>query len=160
MHGYFERWRAIGQLLGVADDLIPESIDEGRLLTQRIIERQSAESDEGKVLTKALIEFSKDGIPGKIFDIAPEALISYFVGASLSKKIGLSDAIGCLGFGIPAILASTFRLVEKLEEKSDRIEHISNNISRRLVIGMVRYFDQHSDRHFQIPSEFQKAWEL
>jgi len=160
MYAYFERWRAIGQLLGVADDMIPQSIDEGRLLTQRVIERQSAESDEGKLLTKALIEFAKYGIPGKIFDIAPEALITYFVGASLGKKIGISDAFGCLGFGIPAILASTFRIVEKLEKKSDRIEHISNKISKRLVIGMVRYFDKHSERHFQIPTEFQKAWDL
>ncbi len=160
LHAYFERWRAIGVLLGVSTDLIPESIHDGRILLNRILERHSGASEAGKLLTKALVEFSKESIPGKIFDITPEALISYFVGVETAKKLGINTSFGCFGFGIPAIVASIFNLVEKLEDKSDKIVHITNKLSKKLVFAMVDYFDDYKQRKFEVPHEFKSSWDL
>jgi hypothetical protein len=158
LHAYFERWRAIGVLLGVSTELIPESIHDGRILLNRILERHSGASEAGKLLTKALIEFSKESIPGKIFDITPEALISYFVGVETAKKLGISTSFGCFGFGIPAIIASIFHLVEKLEDKSEKIMRVTNTLSKKLVFAMVDYFDDYKQKKFEVPHEFKSSW--
>ncbi len=158
-HAFFERWRAIGVILGVAEELIPESIEDGRLLLNKILERQSGPSESGKLLTKALVTFSKETIPGKIFDVTPEALITFFTGKDIANYLGIGKP-GCLGFGIPAIIASFFRLVEKLEDRSDKIEYFTNKLSQRLVLAMVGYFDTYKQRQFEIPSEFKGAWNI
>lgn len=160
IHAYFERWRAIGVVLGVSEDLIPQSMDEGRLLLNKIVSRQSAASESGQLLTKALVEFSKKTIPGKIFDVTPEALIIYFSGKEMAENLGLKSSKGCFGFGIPAILASVFHLIEKLEDRSDRIEYVTNRLSKKLVVAMVDYFDDYKERKFEIPEEFRTAWNL
>jgi hypothetical protein len=158
-HAFFERWRAIGFILGVSEELIPESIDDGRLLLNKILERQSGPSDAGKLLTKALVNFSRDAIPGKIFDVTPEALITFFTGNEIANHLGLGNP-GCLGFGIPAIIASFFRMIEKLEDRSDKIEYITNKLSQKLVLAMVGYFDKYKQKQFEIPSEFKSAWNI
>jgi hypothetical protein len=160
IHAYFERWRAIGVLLGVSEDLIPQNIDDGRLLLNIIVSRQSAASESGQLLTKALVEFSKKTIPGKIFDVTPEALIIYFSGREMAEHLGLKITKGCFGFGIPALLASVFHLIEKLEDRSDRIEYVTNRLSKKLVVAMVDYFDDYKERKFEVPEEFRTAWNL
>jgi hypothetical protein len=158
LHAYFERWRAIGVLLGVDPEMIPESIDDGRLLLSKILQRQSGASEAGKLLTKSLVQFSKEAIPGKIFDVAPEALIIYFTGKEISSKLGVSSKIGCFGFGIPAVLASIFGLGEKLEDKSPNIQRLVDKLSIKLIQSMVKYFDEYKNRNFEIPAEFRGFW--
>jgi hypothetical protein len=105
-----------------------------------------------------LVQFSKEAIPGKIFDVAPEALIIYFTGKEISDKLGISSKIGCFGFGIPVIIASIFGIGEKLEEKSPKIERLVDKISLKLIQSMVKYFDTYKNRNFEIPVEFKEIW--
>lgn len=157
---FFERWRAIGMLLGVNPDLIPKDIEDGRLLTKRILKRVSGSSEDGKILTTALIQFSKNSIPGKIFDVTPESLIYFFNGKELAEHLGVSKHPGCLGVGIPAVLAKAFSSIERLEDKSDRIEYVSYKLSRKLISALVKYFDTYRQRKFSLPEEFKLAWKI
>ena len=158
LNAYFERWKAIGLLLGVNPDLIPENIDEGRILLTKILERNSGSSEAGILLTQALVDFSKNTIPGKIFDITPEALINYFVGTKISGYLHVNNQLGCVNFAIPAVLASIFHLGEHLEGKSTRISHIADKLSNKLIHAMVNYFDTYKTKAFEIPAEFQQLW--
>jgi hypothetical protein len=160
VHSYFERWKAIGLLLGVHPDLIPESIHDGKQLLTKILERQSRPSEAGTLLCKALVHFAKNSIPGKIFDITPESLIYYFNGREIAQHLGITHNSGCLGFAVPNILASIFSTIERLESKSDRIEMISNKLSKKLVLAMINYFDSKKLKRFIIPAEFQTAWKI
>ena len=151
---YFERWKAIGVLLGIHEDLLPVNIEDGRMLLKAILNRQMAESEAGKQLTKALVLFAKESIPGKIFDVAPEALITFFTGHEISGILGINNKPGCFGFGIPAILISVFNLGEKLEGDQNKINYLANMLSGKLMQAMVNYFDKYKERKFVIPKEF------
>lgn len=157
-NAYFERWKAIGLLLGVDQDLIPADIDEGRLLLTKILERNSGTSEAGILLTKALVDFSKNAIPGKIFDITPEVLINYFTGSTVTEYLHVNSQPGCFGFAIPALFASIFHLGERLEGNSDRINYIAIKLSNRLIHAMVNYFDKYKNQTFEIPAEFKPYW--
>lgn len=157
---FFERWRAIGLLLGVDPDMIPKNSEEGRQLTKKVLDRVSGPSDAGKILTSALIKFSKDSIPGKIFDITPESLIYFFNGKELAEHLGVSERSGCLGVAIPSVMAKAFSSIERLENKSDRIEYVSNQLSKKLISALVKYFDTYKQRRFSVPEEFQVAWKI
>jgi len=158
LSAYFERWKAIGLILGVDRDLIPENIDEGRDLLSKILERNSGSSEAGVLLTNALVDFSKNTIPGKIFDVTPEAMITYFAGTKISGYLQVNNQLGCVGFAIPAVLASIFHLGEQLEGRSDRINHIADKLSNKLIYAMVNYFDTYKNKQFEIPVEFRKLW--
>ena len=110
------------------------------------------------LLTKALIDFSKNAIPGKVFDIAPESLIAYFTGAKISTYLNVSNQPGCSGFVIPAMLASIFHVGEHLEGNSRKIDHIANTLSNNLMHAMVKYFNRYKNITFEIPGEFRSLW--
>ncbi len=158
IQAYFDRWRAIGLLLGIDSDLIPETMEEGRLLLNTVLERNSATSDAGQLLTKALIEFSKNSIPGKIMDITPESLITYFTGREMASQLGVSTQTGCLGMIVPSFLASLFNIGENLEGNASKIHYISDRLSSKLTQAMVNYFDRYKKRSFIIPAEFEAKW--
>jgi hypothetical protein len=159
LEAYFQRWKVIGLMLGIDPDLIPHNMDHGRKLLDKVLSRQSGPSEEGKLLTGALIQFSKEAIPGKIFDVAPESLIRYFTGKIHAEYLGIPGPAGCLGLTIPAIFRTVFNLAESLEEKSPRIQFIADILSIRLVNGMVGYFDNYKQSWFRIPDEFGTRWE-
>jgi len=155
---YYTRWRAIGIVLGIDEDMIPKTVDEGRLLLSIILKRNAESSESGVLLTKALIDFSKNSIPGKVFDVTPEVLISFFVGREISEYLGINDNAGCLGFGIPVIFVSLFQLGERVEENQESVNHIANKISLKLMHGMVNYSDNYKKKNFEVPEEFKSAW--
>ena len=154
---YFERWKAIGLLLGIDENILPENIDDGRMLINIILKRNMGTSEAGILLTKALVEFSKNAIPGNIFDVAPETLIEYFTGSEISGHLGIKNQAGCFGFGVPALLVYIFNLGEKIEGDPEKINYIANKLSSKLMEAMVNYFDKYKERHFEIPDEF-RIW--
>jgi hypothetical protein len=160
LNAYFERWNAIATLLGIDDDLLPGDMQEGRELLNRILYRQARSSEEGRLLTQALVNFSKEVIPGNKLDVAPGILIHYLIGEEYAKILGIKIAPGCLGIALPAFISTMFNLVEKLEEKSPKIKSLSDSLSGLLVKGMVGYFDIYKKRQFEIPSEFAEVWNL
>ena len=157
LDAYYNRWKAIGLVLGVEQEMIPENIDEARMLLNIILDRNSKRSEAGLLLTKSLVDFSKNAIPGKVIDTAPEILISYFIGEELSNHLGLGNKFGCLGFAVPSFLSTLFGIGETLEGNSQKVNEIANKLSLRLMHAMVNYFNKYKNRNFSIPEEF-NSW--
>lgn len=94
---YFRAWMAIGKIMGIRDDLIPASIDEGRALTRLIHERQIAASPEGAMLARALVEGYQRLLPA-LLEGAPVSLIHFFLdsdpftGQNVAALLGLPPA--------------------------------------------------------------------
>jgi hypothetical protein len=89
-----------------------------------------------------------------------DKLIRYFVGKNHASQLGVSQAKGCFGITIPAFISLLFNLTEELEEKSPLIELAANQISMKLVHGMVNYFDNYKQTYFRVPDEFASRWDI
>lgn len=159
---YVHTWTAIGASLGIDEDLLPKDVSEARLLLNRILERQSAPSESGRLLARALIQFCEDQIPKDWLDNAAAALMRHLIGKERADMLGIYPGPGCLGYLLPPFLRSVFRLGEKLEDRTgdQPLEEVLEWLSRQTVKAMVNYFDKFKQRHFHIPSAMQKAWDI
>lgn len=157
---FLKRWFAIGHLLGIKEELIPTSREEADWLLKTILNRQAKMNNEGKTLTKALIYFSEQTIPGTFLDITPKALIQFFVGEDYAKMLGAYTWWFGFASMIPGFLRKVFSLGERIEDKDERIAWLADKFSNLMAKAMVGYFNAYKNQNFSIKDELKKAWNL
>jgi hypothetical protein len=81
-------WRYIGYQMHIADELLPASVAEARLLENKIKLRHFQTSEEGRVLTKELIDHYKTYFPS-IAAYFVSAHMRYLLGMEISALLGL-----------------------------------------------------------------------
>lgn len=155
---FLHRWKVIGHLLGVDQRLLPDDVNNGRTLLRMILEMEAKETEHGKILTKALVEFTKDAIPKERLDATPELLIRFLVGEDISRKLGVSLASGCLGVVLPEVIGRLFNLIEKLEDKDIALERILDVTSSLLMQYMLGVFREKKGARFNVPEALRMTW--
>ncbi|MEM9340084.1 MAG: oxygenase MpaB family protein [Bacteroidota bacterium] len=93
---YVHCWKMAGYLLGIDEDLLTDSFDDGWRLALKILSHQVAPSAEGEELTKTCIEIPKKVTAGIAFKEMPEYLI----------RLLLSDESIALGVDIGAVIGA------------------------------------------------------
>lgn len=163
---YTHCWKVIGYLMGVNEDLLPDTFDQGWTLATRILEHQAAESMEGQALTASCIAFIKHMMPGNAFDEVPEYLMWYFfqdVSASSNKNLAQM-----IGISSHATLKDEFVLkltqffmgdLTHLEHRKI-IERISGPFNHLLLQGMLKHYNDGKKIRFLIPASLQEDWQL
>ena len=155
---FLHTWTAIGQLLGIREELLPRTLPEAQSLIDRILARQSKASEAGTLLTNALLDFAESVLPDR-FDALPKHLMQHLIGPERAQMLGVSPANGCLAFLLPEALRTYFRISERLE---DRIEQplgvFLDLLARKTAEGMVGYFDKHKGRAFHIPAALEASF--
>lgn len=155
---YYHCWRGIGSLMGINQELLPATQQEGFKLNEQILARQGATSSAGHQLTQALLRFAEATIPKTILDDAPEALIRYLVGPSTAQLLGVAPPKGCLSNILPHALGKLFAWGERLEERSLPFSNTMDFVSRQLTLSMVNFFNEYKQSYFRIPNTMQLAW--
>ncbi|HHP7243030.1 MAG TPA: oxygenase MpaB family protein [Cyclobacteriaceae bacterium] len=93
-NNFLAYWNKVGYLLGINEELLPIDSREAYFLEKFIRERNFKESQEGKVLTKALVEFIQDQEVFKQFPKIVESLMAYNLGPKLGPLLGLKNYYG------------------------------------------------------------------
>lgn len=159
LEAYLHTWCAIGEILGIDGDLLPENLEEGQQLLDKILERQSGSSDAGKLLAKALVQFSRETFPRDRLDDAPVYIIRSLIGRERADMLDIYPKYSILGIAAPLFLRKLFRLAERLEDKIDGpVRIVIDRISDKMVRAMVGYFDTYKDRKFSISAEMKSRW--
>lgn len=86
---FFHTWRVIGHLLGVDERLNPEQFESGVALTERILARQWAPSEAGRVVTRALLDYMQGMLANPLLAGAPPTLIRHLAGNQLADMLGV-----------------------------------------------------------------------
>ena len=159
-NAYLHNWKVIGHILGIEPALLPADIHEGRYLLKRILERQAGETEGGKIMASALIQFAKEVLPGKAFDTSPQAIMRYLAGDELTDMLGVEPKAGCLGSIAPFFMKQIIRKVERMEDSDIAPKLVLDALSRKLMMAMVRYFNNYKNRPFEVPEELAEAWDL
>jgi hypothetical protein len=155
---YTHIWAAVGQLMGVNKALLPQSYDEGAWLMDKILQRQSASSEAGQLLARALIDFGNRALNSGQLAGTPQAIIQFLIGPQYAKMLNVAPE-GCLSQLVPGVLRTAFKLGERLEDQIDGpLRAAIEYFSKRTTQGLVNYFDEYPDRQFQVPLAFRKAW--
>lgn len=157
---YLDAWRAIGALMGVRDELIPKDLAEADALTRTIQARQIAASDEGKLMTTALLEMLEANMPLRVLKDVPAALMRIF----FEPYPGVAD-----GLGVPE-----HRLEDRLVELATRIggriasaiddEAHRHRLLRVVSLAFIQFWinvDRGGQRTtFSVPTDLREYWDL
>lgn len=89
---YLHLWKVIGHYLGVHPDLLPTDLIDAAELMEAIRDRQWRPTEDGKVLTGALVDMMQSYFPGDALDGFPIALIRTLSGDHCADLLGLPKA--------------------------------------------------------------------
>jgi len=118
---YLHTWNIVGHILGIRPEMLAANYADAAALIARVSERQFAPSEEGRMMTRALVDMMRHEIPGNLFDRAPELLIRYFLGARVAEMVGVSAG------EISELIAGPLRLVAQARSK---LLHDSTELAR------------------------------
>lgn len=89
---YVHLWNVIGHVMGVQRELMPESFEEAASLFHALKQRLAGPSEEGKVLTAAMIDWTNRLVPRPLRRLNPAAeLIVHFVGPQSAAMLGIEQ---------------------------------------------------------------------
>lgn len=157
---FLHAWKVAGHLMGLEAALLPDSVEAGRYLHDKILSRQAGPSEDGYILTQALITFVERVAPGKVLDPAPQILMRYLIGDQLADMLGVESRKGCLGWLVPRSLRTLFSYTERMEDRQEPVAWVMERVATHLLEKMVGYFDNYKGRQFEISPELRRHWEV
>jgi hypothetical protein len=131
---YFELWRVIGSLLGVADGILPADVTAARALQDQIFRRQHAPSVVGSDLTATLLGLAKSRMPKPLAALAP-ALVRRYIGNDVADMISVPPS-GPARFVLAVMIAFT-RVFTRARESDPFPGWLAEHIGRRLLQGVL-----------------------
>ena len=156
---YIHHWNIIGHLMGINQDLLPESREEASALVKAILDRQASPSEAGRILTESLVSFTESNIPFEKFEKTSTLLIRFLIGNNYASMLDIVPQQGCLAYFIPRIFKNLFSTGERLEDVVNQpMRLFLETFSHVAAKKMVGYFDKYKNRPFTIPEEFEKVW--
>ncbi len=160
LEAYFHLWQVAGHLLGIQSSLIPQGYEQGHILIKKTLNRQAAPSPQGVLLTEALLDFTKDTIPGDFLERASQVLIRFLIGDNYAKMLNVNQPKGCLLSWMPKILSQVFIGEERLEKRFPNLQKASEELSKEMVQRLVVYFDTYSDEEHAFTRKLESRWGL
>ncbi|MEU0276456.1 oxygenase MpaB family protein [Streptomyces sp. NPDC006307] len=152
---YFYAWRVVGAMLGVDQDAVPHTLEEGRRFLDLYMVRHMGPSEEGVRLTRQLIDLYEEVVPGTFFDPVVSALIRYLIGDTCADWLDVPrTAWDTVVKAAPHLLG----VLETLEDRSplgawalDRLGHLTTVFElSSLTRGRVM--------HYAIPEHLKKDY--
>lgn len=89
---FFHIWRVIGHILGIDPTLNPTEFDDGAALWDTILGRQQAPSTAGTALTKGVLDFIREVLPGPAFAGVGPTLIRHLAGDPAADLVEVPPA--------------------------------------------------------------------
>ena len=90
---YLYRWRVVGEMLGLAPDVIPPDMAAAVELTDAFARRHHRSSPDGVLMTAALLEMISNTLPPGFSRVGP-SLMRYLSGDDLADKMDVPPARG------------------------------------------------------------------
>lgn len=154
---YYYAWRVVGAMLGVDQEVVPQSLAEARLFLDRYMIRHMGPSEEGAHLTRQLIDLYEEVVPGTFFDPIVSSLIRHLVGDTCADWLQVARTPwDTVVKAVPHLLG----VLETIEDRSplgawalDRLGHLTTILElSSLTRGRVM--------HYAIPEQLRKDYGL
>jgi hypothetical protein len=154
--GYLHVWNVVGHMLGVHDDLLPADMAQATALADGIAAHQFGPSQDGKDLTKALVDMLAQILPGNMFDRMPAIMLRYLLGKEWAGWLGIDEGI------LQELAAQPIRWLGLVFggaiEDSKTIGTMAEQMGK-LLVGSIMFVERGGNRpSFAIPAELREVW--
>lgn len=164
---YMHCWNIVGHFIGLSPEFYPSNYQDGWELGIAIIKRNQCEGEDGKFLTKSLIDFSNDFFKARFFQQMPEYLINHFV-KDTSEKIGV-DILKLLGVSkkVPLriklfgwVFLKLMHFGHKFEDHSGLMKRLMHKYSSHYMQALIFNYLKHYSVQFYIPDSLNASWKM
>lgn len=161
--GYFHCWRVVGHVLGVAEELNPETVEGGEALFEALRTHQRGATEAGQAMTKALADTVAQviGIPW-VSDDAVTLLMRHLLGDDTAELMGVpeSSKVGSFAInGIVSVVRAASTVGEGIGDEVPLVHRISAWFGQRFVERIARRDRGGERRTFHLPTDLREAWE-
>ncbi|QRK12026.1 DUF2236 domain-containing protein [Archangium violaceum] len=155
---YYHAWRVVGYIMGVDERLLPEKYEDGARLADTIFGRVFCSSEEGRAMTRALIELIEHIIPGNIFDGLGRTLIRHLVGDSTAELIAVPPSDWTKSLMKPLQLLGW--VMDEGDEQNVVNAKLCELFGRKLMEGIVWVHRGPERPPFRIPEALRESWNV
>lgn len=152
---YFLVWCAVGQLMGVLPEMIPDNLAQAAELKDLISRRQFAPSDEGRQMTRALIEMLEKNSP-PLLESIPAGLMRLFLQEEIANYLGIPDN------RMEKHLARTVVRIAKFIDRDLEASHWQAMIFRHHILSIIENMikvEGGNERDFyRLPNHLHRKW--
>ncbi len=158
---YVHTWRYIGYLMGIEEELLPESAEDGRALFKTIADRVYASSPSGIALTKALVGLMQDILPNEVMDSVVPAKIRLYMGDEVSDMLGVAQVPP---HSIAPHLLDVVKFVHGVEHKFLKDHQVlgfaTDSLGRLILHGLEDYTRNDGRPQFHVPTLLRGHWKM
>jgi hypothetical protein len=155
---YLAAWRFVGRLMGVEEVLLPPSMADAEALKQRIEDRQVGPSEEGRVLTQALLDMMERNSEIAPLKAMPALLMRHFLPQNVADFLGIPQ------HHFEALAVDALRVLAKGEalllRESPLMERAARHFSVHFIGWMIHVELGGRSAPFVIPLELHRRWGL
>ncbi|WP_371782665.1 oxygenase MpaB family protein [Streptosporangium subroseum] len=153
---YYYIWRVAGIMLGIRPEIAPESLAEARETNALLLERHLGASPEGIELTRNLVFFYEEMIPGKAFDGIVPAMIRQVVDPSVADALQVPNPR--VWTSLTAVGSRLMRQMERMEDDNRAARAVLDKAAQLLLTGSVRTLADGQRAVLNIPEGLQHGW--
>jgi hypothetical protein len=153
---FLRAWGVIARIMGIVDDLIPDTMDEATQLAEAIVRRQISPSADSTEMIVALLKMYRSKLPGGVFGGIPAATMRFFVPPEIANKLDIPES---------RVWGSIIRLYIPLLKflnryASQRPGLFSRRYSIKLLQGLIDQERGGSRSKFSIPESLDRKWQV
>lgn len=154
---YLYYWRAVGEMMGVRPELIPQNMRAARLLTRRIFRRHQGPSPDGVVMTQALLDLYAQLTPGQGFDGIPASITRHLVGRRVATwmQVPRSPWEPLVELSIPLAW-----VLDRVLRRSNSVRDLLGRFGLEMLQVQSIEMAGYRRAGFDIPPELRTAWGL
>jgi len=154
---YLDAWLAVGQLMGVEPQLLPQTVAEARAITELIERRQVAESPEGREMTAALLGMMQTNMPHP-FKSMPGCLIREFLPSNVATFLGIPSHP--LREELIRLADEALRPLQRFIDFEARRHALVRTFSIHLLRWMLKVELDGQPARFAIPDSLHEDWQI
>lgn len=146
---YLHAWKVVGHIMGIDAGLMPADIAEANELARVIFDRQKGPSEAGSELTRALLGFMDDQLPGRFLDGFPATLMRQSIDGGVADLLNIPRSDWTLAlFRVEEVL---WRALARLQLLDGHHSRLLEWLSFRIVQALVKIERGGNRSLFRIP---------
>jgi hypothetical protein len=164
---YYYRWKAIGVLMGIRPEALPANLAAARALCRKVQQRHYAPSEDGRVLTAALIRMMQDVVPGPVDDPLVPALMRHMLAGEdldVADMLGIPAVGGLYGEAAEALMGSLRRIYEEVDggvvDQTPQLKGMICRFARTFLHSMLSFHRGPERLRFTLPPSLAAKWKI
>jgi len=156
---YMHAWNVVGYIMGVDEDMLVDTMEEAEAFWSRMAERQFRPNEYGQRLSRALIDYLEQSIPGTVFDDFACAMVRFLVDEKFADMTGVPNTL-VIRMLRRNVIAGPVKLVlskyDDMGDESDILKKIFRIFNRKVLEGLVNSEKAGKEVYFRIPPSLEK----